>query len=111
MLRAAVFSWRGLAAAWRDEPAFRLEVAAAAALSAGAFWLDVGGGSRALLVAAAVFVPAVELLNTALEAAADLAADGKRHPLAAKIKDCGSAAVLLSIIIAAAVWAGVLWPN
>ncbi len=110
LLRAAVFSGRGFAVAWREEPAFRLEAVVAAGLAAFSFWLDIPGGARALLIGAAAFVPMVELLNTAVEAAADLAAQG-RQPLAAKAKDCGSAAVLLAVAVAAAVWAAVLWPN
>lgn len=110
LLRAAVFSWRGMRAAWREEPAFRLEAVLAAGLAALSFFLDVGGGARAALIGAALFVPLVELLNTAVEAATDLAAKEK-HPLAAKAKDCGSAAVLLAAAVAATVWAAVLWPN
>lgn len=110
LLRAAAFSWRGITAAWRDEPAFRQEICAAILLSALAFWLDIGGGARALLIGAVLLVPLVELLNTALEAAVDLVSE-ERSPLAAKAKDCGSAAVFFAVVLAAAVWGTALWPN
>lgn len=108
LLRAAGFSWRGLCAAWRDESAFRLEAVATPPLLILACIVDVGGGERAILVLSVVLVLVVELLNTAAEANADLA--GTAHnPLAAKAKDCGSAAVLLTIFAAVAAWGLILW--
>jgi diacylglycerol kinase (ATP) len=50
----------------------------------------------------------VEILNSALEAIVDKASP-ERHELAKRAKDMGSAAVLLSLINAAVVWACVLW--
>ncbi|NMH16551.1 diacylglycerol kinase [Tepidiphilus sp. B18-69] len=63
---------------------------------------------RALLVAATLVVLVVELLNSAIEAVCDLV-HPEAHPLVARAKDLGSAAVLLSIACAALVWGGVLW--
>lgn len=107
--RAATYSARGIAAAWRDEAAFRLEAPAAAALILTACLMDIDGGTRALLIVATLLPIVAELLNTAAEALADLCTGGKRHPLAAKAKDCGSAAVLISLLAAAAAWGIALW--
>ena len=64
---------------------------------------------RGLLIASVLMVIVVELLNSAMEAAIDrISLD--RHPLSKKAKDTGSAAVLVSIVIAMLVWAGVLFP-
>ena len=52
----------------------------------------------------------VEILNSAIEAIVDRAIP-ERHELAKRAKDMGSAAVLLSLINAALVWACVLWPG
>ena len=52
----------------------------------------------------------VEILNSAIEAIVDRASP-ERHELAKRAKDMGSAAVLLSLINAALVWACVLWPG
>lgn len=61
-----------------------------------------------MLAGTVVAVMVVELLNTAVEAAIDRIGL-ERHPLSKKAKDLGSAAVLLSLVFAAAVWAGALW--
>jgi len=108
-----VSAWRyslsGLAGAWRTEGAFRQEVIGAAILIPIACFIPVPVLHRALLIASVLMVIVVELLNSAMEAAIDrISLD--RHPLSKKAKDTGSAAVLVSIVIAMLVWAGVLFP-
>ena len=108
-----VSAWRyslsGLAGAWRTEGAFRQEVIGAAILIPVACLIPVPILHRALLIASVLMVIVVELLNSAMEAAIDrISLD--RHPLSKKAKDTGSAAVLVSIVIAMLVWAGVLFP-
>src|ERR1043166_8433870 len=69
-----------------------------------------GGGSGlegALRVGAVLFVLVVELLNSAVEATVDRISFDN-HRLAKRAKDIGSAAVMLSITTAAAVWLLVL---
>ncbi|MNT89990.1 Diacylglycerol kinase [compost metagenome] len=58
------------------------------------------------LVGTVVMVLAAELLNSAIEALAD-ALSVERHPLLGRAKDLGSAAVMLLLIFAGAVWVGV----
>jgi diacylglycerol kinase (ATP) len=55
------------------------------------------------LVAVVVLVWIVELLNSAVEALADAIEPGY-HPLLGRAKDLGSAAVMLSLLLAAATW-------
>ena len=50
----------------------------------------------------------VELLNTAVEAAIDRIGP-EWHLLSGRAKDMGSAAVLLSLLLCAAVWAAALY--
>jgi diacylglycerol kinase (ATP) len=103
------YSLEGLAGAWRTEGAFRQEVIGAAILIPIACLIPVPVLHRALLIASVLMVIVVELLNSAMEAAIDrISLD--RHPLSKKAKDTGSAAVLVSIVIAMLVWAGVLFP-
>ena len=103
------YSLSGLAGAWRTEGAFRQEVIGAAILIPIACFIPVPVLHRALLIASVLMVIVVELLNSAMEAAIDrISLD--RHPLSKKAKDTGSAAVLVSIVIAMLVWAGVLFP-
>ena len=102
-------SLAGLWAALRHEASFRSELAAAALLVPLALWLGPGPLERALLVGSVLLVLVVELLNSALEATVDRISL-ERHPLAKRAKDTGSAAVMVSLILAAAVWVLVLLP-
>ena len=60
------------------------------------------------LWASLLFVLAVEFLNTGIEKLADRVTR-QDDPLIGVAKDCGSAAVLMSLTIAGAVWALALW--
>jgi diacylglycerol kinase (ATP) len=72
-----------------------------------AFFVPVGGTARALMVASVFLVLIVELLNSAIEAAVDRISL-ENHLLAKRAKDIGSAAVFLSLINVATVWALIL---
>ncbi|MCP5328521.1 MAG: diacylglycerol kinase [Sinobacteraceae bacterium] len=108
MRRACGNSWQGLAGAWREEAAFRQELALAALVIPLGLWLGRSGVERALLIAPMVLLLIVELLNSAVEAVVDRIGL-ERHPLSGLAKDLGSAAVLLSLILLAAVWGLVLF--
>lgn len=107
LCNACAYSADGLRQAWRSEAAFRQEALLVAVLVPLSFFLPVGGVGRALMIFSVLLIPIVELLNSAIEAAIDRISL-ERHPLAKRAKDAGSAAVLLSLINAAAVWACVL---
>ena len=104
---ACRYSADGLCEAWRSEAAFRQEALLVAVLVPLSFCLPVSGAGRGLMIFSALLIPVVELLNSAIEAAIDRISL-ERHPLAKRAKDAGSAAVLLSLVNAAAVWACVL---
>ncbi len=104
------YSLQGLRAAWRDEEAFRLECAAALLLTPAAFWIGTTPVERVLLLGSLLIVLLVELLNSAIEAAIDRIGP-ERHPLAGQAKDLGSAAVLVSLALAALVWGSLAWPR
>jgi diacylglycerol kinase (ATP) len=108
LINALGYSRDGLLAAWRNEAAFRQEILLAAIALPLAFYLGKTGVERALLVGSIILILIVEILNSALEAVVDKASPEK-HELAKRAKDMASAAVLLSLINAAAVWACVLW--
>ena len=103
------YSRDGLVAAWRNEAAFREELLLALVTIPLALFLGQTGVDRALLVGSIILILIVEILNSAVEAVVDKASPEK-HELAKRAKDMGSAAVLLSLINAAAIWACVLWP-
>ncbi len=107
MLRALGASARGLAGAFREEAAFRQEIAFAALAIPLALWLGHDGLERALLIAPVLLILIVELINSAIEATVDRIGL-ERHALAGLAKDIGSAAVLMSFGLLAAVWLLVL---
>ena len=109
LINALGYSRDGLAAAWKNEAAFREEVLLATVAIPLAVFLGETGVDRALLIGSILLILIVEILNSGLEAIVDKASPEK-HELAKQAKDMGSAAVLLSLVNAAVVWACVLWP-
>jgi len=108
LMRATVVSVAGLRAAWIHEAAFRQECLAAAVLVPAAFWLGQSAVERALLIGACLLVLIVELLNSAIEAAVDRVGTD-HHLLAGRAKDLGSAAVFMSLVLAACTWGLIVW--
>jgi diacylglycerol kinase (ATP) len=102
--RAFFYSIDGLVAAYRGEDAFRQEVLLAVVLIPLALLSPVSGIAKALLVGSVLLVLVVELLNSAIEAVTDRISI-EDHVLAKQAKDMGSAAVLVSLLLLAAVWA------
>ncbi|HEX2199307.1 MAG TPA: diacylglycerol kinase [Burkholderiales bacterium] len=96
-------SLRGLAAAWRHEVPFRLEVLAAAVLAPLGLFLGQTAVERALLLGSLLLVLLVELVNSAIETTLDRISL-EDHPLIGRAKDIGSAAVFIALANAAAVW-------
>ncbi|MEY4652336.1 MAG: hypothetical protein RI884_917 [Pseudomonadota bacterium] len=103
---AAGYSLAGLRAAWHEK-AFRLEAIVAAFLLPLAFWLARSWVEAALLVGSVLLVMIVELLNTSVESAIDRIGP-QWHALSKRAKDMGSAAVFLSLLLAAGIWGAAL---
>ncbi|EMD9272608.1 diacylglycerol kinase [Cronobacter malonaticus] len=110
IINAAGYSWKGLRAAWKNEAAFRQEGVAVIAAILIACWLDVDPFTRVLLIGSVTLVMIVEILNSAIEAVVDRIGP-EFHELSGRAKDMGSAAVLLSIILALIVWVTLLWQH
>jgi diacylglycerol kinase (ATP) len=107
MWHATRYSLAGLRAGW-GEAAFRLEACLAIVMLPLAFWVGRGWAEVALLAGSVLLVLIVELLNTGIEAAIDRIGL-ERHALSKRAKDMGSAAVLLSLLLAGGIWAAGLW--
>jgi diacylglycerol kinase (ATP) len=105
--RAFGASARGFAGAYRDEAAFRQELAFATIVIPVGLWLGHNGVERALLVGPVFIILIVELLNSAVEATVDRIGY-ERHTLAGLAKDLGSAAVFSSFLLLGGVWLLVL---
>ena len=105
---ATRYSIAGLHTAWTGEAAFRQEVLAAVVLLPLACWLGSNWVEVALLAGSVLVVLITELLNSAVEAVVDRSgSDWNIH--AKRAKDMGSAAVMVSLILAAGVWLAALW--
>ena len=103
LLRATINTWHGLIAAARSEAAFRQELVALVVAVPLAFLVAEQTWKRLALVGVVVLVLIVELLNTAIEKLADRV-NTAIDPQIGQVKDMGSAAVGLSLIIAGLAW-------
>jgi diacylglycerol kinase (ATP) len=105
--RAMHCSFLGLAAAYRNEEAFRQELLLCLVLLPVACWLGNTNIERALLVGSLLILHIVELLNTAVEVVVNRIGI-ERHELSGRAKDLGSAAVFMAIANTVVVWVLVL---
>lgn len=103
---ATGYSIEGLKAGW-GEAAFRQEAIAAMVLLPASFWLGRDWTETTLLAGSVLFVMIVELLNTGIETAIDRIGP-EWHDLSKRAKDMGSAAVLLSLVLAGGIWLAAL---
>lgn len=106
--KAMIYSYQGLVHAFKHESAFRQEMILVCVFVPFAFYLDVSGMERILMVASLVLVLIVELLNSAIEAVVDRVGL-EHHELAGRAKDLGSAAVMLTLFLAAYIWLSILF--
>ena len=101
--RATINSRNGLIFAVRSEQAVREELVALVIAIPVACLIGASTMRRVELIAAVVMVLVVELINTAIEKLADrLTTD--HDPQIGRVKDMGSAAVGVAMLMAAAVW-------
>jgi diacylglycerol kinase (ATP) len=105
--RAAGHSVSGLRLAFAGESAFRQEIFLSALMLPAAFWLGRSWEQVALLAGSVLLVLITELLNSAIEAAVDRVSYDW-HELSKRAKDIGSAAVMLSLLLCAGIWAAAL---
>ena len=103
LYRATINTWNGLRAAARSEAAFRQELVVLALAVPLAFVVTEGAWKRLALVGVVAFLLVVELLNTAIEKLADRVSL-EREPQIGRVKDMGSAAVGIALLMAGAVW-------
>ena len=102
------YSLDGFSAAWRNEHAFRQEVSLFAVGTVIALVLKVSAFEKLVLIGVLMLILIVELINSSIEAVVDRVSL-ERHPLSKNAKDFGSAAVLLTCLLAAGTWAVVLY--
>jgi diacylglycerol kinase (ATP) len=103
LLRATINSWKGLKAAARREEAFRQELIVLLVATPFAFVVADDWWKRVALIAILVLLLVVELINTAIEKLCDRMTLAN-EPVIGYVKDMGSAAVGLMILIAGLFW-------
>ena len=106
---AFFYSVEGFKSAWQNEHAFRQELILVVFATIVALLLQVSALEKLMLIGVFVLVLIVELLNSAIEAVVDRVSL-ERNPLSKNAKDFGSAAVFLSLTLAAATWAVIVLP-
>lgn len=103
MWRATINSRNGLAFAFRSEQAFREELVALVLAVPLALLVGVTPARKIELIVVVLLLMVVELLNTAIEKLADrLTTD--HDPQIGRVKDMGSAAVGVTLLIAGGTW-------
>jgi len=100
---AFFYSLNGLRLAISNEAAFRQEACIAVVLLVVLLFLPLSLLWKGLLFFATTSVMVVELLNSAIETVVDIVSP-EYHELAKRAKDLGSAAVLVSIVLAIVLW-------
>ena len=108
ILRATLNTMNGLRAAAASEAAFRQELIALAVAIPLALLIATSAWTRLALIGVVLATLIVELLNTAIEKLADRVTL-EQDPLIGRVKDMGSAAVGLTLVIAGLVWLLVIW--
>ena len=93
----------------KNESAFKQELLLLLITVPLSFLFEVTRMEQVALVLSVLFIVFTEIINTAIEAVVDRISL-EIHPLSGLAKDLGSAAVLVSLVIALIVWGAILLP-
>lgn len=108
LIAASRASAEGLAATFREEAAFRQELAAGVVLLVVLPTLHRSGLENAVMVGSLALVLVAELLNTGIEKAIDRVGY-EDHPLSKFAKDAGSAGVFVALLNVPVTWGLILF--
>ena len=109
LARSFYYAFAGLGFLFRSQRNARIELAIGAAACALAAWLGISRAEWAVLIFTIALVLILEGLNTAVEAAIDLASPDL-HPLAKAAKDLAAGMVLIAAIASIVVGLLILGP-
>ena len=109
VFKAFLNSVNGLRAALRHEQAFQQEVVLGVLCIIAIPFLQTSALESAILIVAVVLVWITEFLNSGFEWTIDYISE-EAHPYAKIVKDMGSAAAMISLIAAVAIWLIILTP-
>src|SRR6266705_5471923 len=103
LLRATINSWRGLCDIGRHEPAFRQELMVFVVAIPLSLVIAEEAWKRLVLIGVVMLVLVVALLNPSIEKLADRVSPDHDAQIG-RVKDMGSAAVGLSLLLACIGW-------
>ncbi len=103
IINAGKYSIQGLKSAFINETAFRQECYLLIVANIIVMLTDFSIFERIILLGSVGVILIVELINSAIECVVDRISF-EHHELSGRAKDYGSAAVLLSILLAAILW-------
>ena len=103
-----IYALSGLAAMWKNERSFKIELFIIIPLFIVIWFLPLSSVEQIILGISLLFILAMECVNSAIEACVDIITPDF-HPLAKIAKDCGSAAVFISICTAVLAWGVILF--
>lgn len=108
LFNATRYSLQGVRSAFKYEVAFRQETWLLLVGVPLAFWVAQSVWQTAILIAVLMLIMVVEMINSALETLVDRVGMDYNE-LSGRTKDMGSAAVLLTILMAIMLWSAALW--
>jgi diacylglycerol kinase (ATP) len=100
---ATLNSLRAFQWLYKHESAFRQEALLLVLAIPVSFLFDISFKEQIVLILAVLFIIFTEIINTAIEAVVDRIGL-EIHPLSGLAKDLGSAAVMISLIVASSIW-------
>ena len=100
---ATLNSFRAFKWLYNNESAFRQELLLLIIAIPITFIFDISIKQQVILILAIIFIMFTEIINTAIEAVVDRVGLDI-HPLSGLAKDLGSAAVLISLLVAGSIW-------
>lgn len=109
-MRSFRYALDGVRSVALREPNFRVHLAAGAGAVVAGWLAALSGAEMAVLALTIALVLTAEALNTAIEAAVDLASP-EWHPLAQRAKDAAAAGVLLAAVGAVGVGVALFGPR
>ena len=100
---ATLNSFRAFKWLYNNESAFKQELLLLLIAIPISFAFNISIKEQVVLILAIVFIIFTEIINTAIEAVVDRVGL-EIHPLSGLAKDLGSAAVMISLIVASSIW-------
>ncbi|RTJ26605.1 diacylglycerol kinase [Campylobacter jejuni] len=107
-LNNARYALEGIFTLFKNEMSFRIELCIIIPAIVFSFFLKVSFLEHLLLVSVLMLILIIEALNSAIEACVDLVTN-EWHEKARIAKDCASAAVFFSVLLALFVWGFILY--